>query len=113
MLSAMNVLLLLPLFKAIPFAALIPIRAMERSEEHTSELQSQSNLVCRLLLEKKKHEIHHQDAKNARSSDPEQNPWRPLRPWCLGASSLVLVASDLRLAAESPSITVCPAYASA
>src|SRR2546427_9354100 len=26
----------------------------ERSEEHTSELQSQSNLVCRLLLEKKK-----------------------------------------------------------
>src|SRR2546430_5565734 len=28
----------------------------ERSEEHTSELQSQSNLVCRLLLEKKKKE---------------------------------------------------------
>src|SRR2546430_15029949 len=27
---------------------------MPRSEEHTSELQSQSNLVCRLLLEKKK-----------------------------------------------------------
>src|SRR2546430_7348585 len=26
-----------------------------RSEEHTSELQSQSNLVCRLLLEQKKH----------------------------------------------------------
>src|SRR2546430_5813860 len=35
-----------------------PLRArhhvLERSEEHTSELQSQSNLVCRLLLEKKK-----------------------------------------------------------
>src|SRR2546430_6618885 len=29
-----------------------------RSEEHTSELQSQSNLVCRLLLEKKKKKIH-------------------------------------------------------
>src|SRR5688572_32459346 len=28
---------------------------LDRSEEHTSELQSQSNLVCRLLLEKKKH----------------------------------------------------------
>src|SRR2546427_4635267 len=28
--------------------------ALKRSEEHTSELQSQSNLVCRLLLEKKK-----------------------------------------------------------
>src|SRR2546430_12623955 len=27
---------------------------LKRSEEHTSELQSQSNLVCRLLLEKKK-----------------------------------------------------------
>src|SRR6266567_4620969 len=29
-------------------------RPSQRSEEHTSELQSQSNLVCRLLLEKKK-----------------------------------------------------------
>src|SRR2546427_9527970 len=29
-------------------------QAVHRSEEHTSELQSQSNLVCRLLLEKKK-----------------------------------------------------------
>src|SRR2546430_10051744 len=29
-------------------------RVTDRSEEHTSELQSQSNLVCRLLLEKKK-----------------------------------------------------------
>src|SRR2546427_4186081 len=29
-----------------------------RSEEHTSELQSQSNLVCRLLLEKKKKPIY-------------------------------------------------------
>src|SRR2546427_8354980 len=28
-----------------------------RSEEHTSELQSQSNLVCRLLLEKKKNQL--------------------------------------------------------
>src|SRR2546427_6379987 len=30
------------------------VRWRRRSEEHTSELQSQSNLVCRLLLEKKK-----------------------------------------------------------
>src|SRR2546430_13537627 len=29
-------------------------RGLRRSEEHTSELQSQSNIVCRLLLEKKK-----------------------------------------------------------
>src|SRR3972149_8797722 len=34
------------------FAHLLPSNI--RSEEHTSELQSQSNLVCRLLLEKKK-----------------------------------------------------------
>src|SRR2546430_13653039 len=33
------------------------LTAAERSEEHTSELQSQSNLVCRLLLEKKKQQI--------------------------------------------------------
>src|SRR2546430_10750012 len=32
-----------------------------RSEEHTSELQSQSNLVCRLLLEKKKNTSSNQD----------------------------------------------------
>src|SRR2546430_11853011 len=32
----------------------LPDKAFDRSEEHTSELQSQSNLVCRLLLEKKK-----------------------------------------------------------
>src|SRR2546430_8240524 len=31
-----------------------PVPHQGRSEEHTSELQSQSNLVCRLLLEKKK-----------------------------------------------------------
>src|SRR2546430_5669097 len=35
-------------------------QASLRSEEHTSELQSQSNLVCRLLLEKKK-TTHHAD----------------------------------------------------
>src|SRR2546428_5213925 len=31
----------------------------ERSEEHTSELQSRSDLVCRLLLEKKKNSVHY------------------------------------------------------
>src|SRR5690606_40093261 len=33
------------------------IPANRRSEEHTSELQSRENLVCRLLLEKKKHPV--------------------------------------------------------
>src|SRR2546430_9403234 len=32
----------------------VRLEPLMRSEEHTSELQSQSNLVCRLLLEKKK-----------------------------------------------------------
>src|SRR5438309_10859682 len=32
----------------------LPVSSVERSEEHTSELQSQFHLVCRLLLEKKK-----------------------------------------------------------
>src|SRR2546430_6005821 len=35
-------------------STLLGLTKQERSEEHTSELQSQSNLVCRLLLEKKK-----------------------------------------------------------
>src|SRR5688572_30857208 len=42
-----------------------------RSEEHTSELQSQSNLVCRLLLEKKKHGLC------ARMSTAVRAPTRP------------------------------------
>src|SRR5205085_5514821 len=37
-------------------ASLLKRSSRKRSEEHTSELQSQSNLVCRLLLEKKKYD---------------------------------------------------------
>src|SRR2546427_4390711 len=44
-----------------------------RSEEHTSELQSQSNLVCRLLLEKKKH-IHIQFPTSSRHWDQQRSP---------------------------------------
>src|SRR2546430_11738150 len=40
-------------------AALRAAEPRVRSEEHTSELQSQSNLVCRLLLEKKKKKHKH------------------------------------------------------
>src|SRR3989475_7138170 len=44
-----------PLFVKALFKLEVPeIQQGVRSEEHTSELQSQSNLVCRLLLEKKK-----------------------------------------------------------
>src|SRR5438046_6324215 len=44
----------------------VPMWNFARSEEHTSELQSLTNLVCRLLLEKKKHEA---------------NPGRARAPW--------------------------------
>src|SRR2546430_17585853 len=40
-----------------PVGHAFPLQPHGRSEEHTSELQSQSNLVCRLLLEKKKKTI--------------------------------------------------------
>src|SRR5438477_2879767 len=40
-------------------AAHIASNERTRSEEHTSELQSHVNLVCRLLLEKKKAQTHH------------------------------------------------------
>src|SRR2546430_6170230 len=41
----------------------------DRSEEHTSELQSQSNLVCRLLLEKKKTIVSSKPVYNLRLSE--------------------------------------------
>src|SRR2546427_6418590 len=53
-----------------------------RSEEHTSELQSQSNLVCRLLLEKKKTLAAQVPARPAREAvhvvtDPDADPGSP------------------------------------
>src|SRR2546430_6483183 len=49
--------------------ALLRMPVADRSEEHTSELQSQSNLVCRLLLEKKKQNTvtHIHDTSGSRS----------------------------------------------
>src|SRR2546430_10016222 len=43
---------------AAPLLARARAIKTDRSEEHTSELQSQSNLVCRLLLEKKKTAVY-------------------------------------------------------
>src|SRR2546430_10251240 len=57
-----------------------PVTSMSylRSEEHTSELQSQSNLVCRLLLEKKK--LHHQfDHTVSAILLPDRGPTPPAR----------------------------------
>src|SRR2546430_7621502 len=62
-----------------------PVRS--RSEEHTSELQSQSNLVCRLLLEKKKKNrgLSHRSCRNRR-----RLPRRPPLRWRLIAKSTEL-----------------------
>src|SRR5256885_11521223 len=43
-----------PLTETQPLGAEVQVQRFDRSEEHTSELQSPCNLVCRLLLEKKK-----------------------------------------------------------
>src|SRR6266480_7414280 len=53
----------------------VPRRPDVRSEEHTSELQSHVNLVCRLLLEKKKKiynifRLHHKKKKNRNQPHP-------------------------------------------
>src|SRR2546430_1727329 len=62
------------------------IVVLRRSEEHTSELQSQSNLVCRLLLEKKKHRPRSPlsfDTAKARSRSTcsdSSSPWQQARP---------------------------------
>src|SRR5256885_8380209 len=58
--------------------------AMLRSEEHTSELQSPCNLVCRLLLEKKKkqatHTAHSVAPEPAPPRDPQPSAVNPLPP---------------------------------
>src|SRR5438046_3242521 len=54
-----------PLLSAVPRRRGLPLAA--RSEEHTSELQSLTNLVCRLLLEKKKNKT-----KRSKQHTPKQ-----------------------------------------
>src|SRR5712664_4481018 len=58
---------------AEPARALDDHAAAERSEEHTSELQSRSDLVCRLLLEKKKKNISQTSVKKKKKKKIEEN----------------------------------------
>src|SRR5215510_3182406 len=57
-----------------------PQKRERRSEEHTSELQSRGHLVCRLLLEKKKHQavvLLDRDNNNINPHDLVQHRWSP------------------------------------
>src|SRR2546430_4287306 len=58
--------------------------APKRSEEHTSELQSQSNLVCRLLLEKKNYVARHE---RSSSTDPSNQLIARIAPHCVVLTS--------------------------
>src|SRR5438309_7357634 len=67
----------------IVFSTLVNQDGKDRSEEHTSELQSQFHLVCRLLLEKKKDRCDRSSADGRlASSDPAiaDKRWRSVRP---------------------------------
>src|SRR5262249_59396424 len=61
-------------------------RTTSRSEEHTSELQSLTNLVCRLLLEKKKTYTTHASAKVHHSS---HSTWSSMHHVPLPAAALI------------------------
>src|SRR4051812_49477890 len=66
----------------IPIMEIVPIRRSnlkDRSEEHTSELQSHVNLVCRLLLEKKKTTQNIGNSHTLRQPPNRTSPVRPRR----------------------------------
>src|SRR5690606_5111394 len=54
----------MPSSACLPTSGADDLRAGPRSEEHTSELQSRENLVCRLLLEKKKNNLKEDDRRH-------------------------------------------------
>src|SRR5256885_2395867 len=72
-----------------------------RSEEHTSELQSPCNLVCRLLLEKKKNKIY--AAPDAGLGDPDKamNYLPPPESTTTAAGSRALISATLKRRGQS------------
>src|SRR5256886_3229142 len=84
-----------------------------RSEEHTSELQSQSNLVCRLLLEKKKKD-HMLDVRYlpppscgpAIPCYPRTTVWASVLCWCV-CDPIVAASLSVALVCVVPSLRVC------
>src|SRR2546430_13717386 len=75
-----------------------------RSEEHTSELQSQSNLVCRLLLEKKKNTTQH--STQAATHNPS-----PLTVLDISRVLQVPTHTSMPIAAQAPTHTHQPSNA--
>src|SRR2546430_10227697 len=75
-----------------------------RSEEHTSELQSQSNLVCRLLLEKNKPTTTRRDrtARAARQADPSSGVPRRRHASCRGRERMASAADRGRRRQDHP-----------
>src|SRR6266566_2376526 len=57
----------LPMLRGVTSSPHTLTEAKTRSEEHTSELQSPCNLVCRLLLEKKKNTVNHAPVREPRA----------------------------------------------
>src|SRR2546430_5449177 len=75
--------MIVPVLPPLSLSVIAPpdvVTAITRSEEHTSELQSQSNLVCRLLLEKKKNRLTREVTpigNDRRAPLPASSPVRP------------------------------------
>src|SRR3989454_2978998 len=86
-------------------------RAATRSEEHTSELQSPCNLVCRLLLEKKKKNQHPHDITPTTAGTPQQNSDPSGAPPSLrrARTGLIQVAPPRRLTPHMTAKSVLPA----
>src|SRR5256885_8692062 len=85
---------------------------LERSEEHTSELQSPCNLVCRLLLEKKKlhcHIPHHTLNHNVDEQEPARLNVLVAMPPCTSALRLEQTVS---IAFHRPLLRSCASLAS-
>src|ERR1039457_6768508 len=74
----------------------MPIPGLTRSEEHTSELQSPCNLVCRLLLEKKKRETPTRPSQTRRAARTRAQGAAPTRP-----PQATLAPASRRLATRS------------
>src|SRR5256886_11488138 len=74
--------------------ATLAFRECRRSEEHTSELQSQSNLVCRLLLEKKKKKARAPHSYGATSRQTIDSVWGHQSPHTLNCTLSPLTDPD-------------------